>query len=170
MLHVETTYVLPARKKTSNLYFNIGNPQNISMPSYNEATIMRVDVKTGVLENVASGVRNSVGFDWHPATKQLWFTEHGRDWLGTDLPADELNVVTRKGQHFGFPFCHQGDTLDPIFGKNRSCNEFTPPVVKLGAHVAPDGIRCDGSLLESDDHNGIVYRVSHKGSPVSAKK
>ena len=225
------------------LYFNIGNPQNISMPTYNEAAIMRVDVKTGVLENVASGVRNSVGFDWHPTTKQLWFTEHGRDWLGTDLPADELNVVTRKGQHFGFPYCHQGDTLDPLFGKNRSCSEFTPPVLKLGAHVAPDGIRFytgkmfppeyrnnmfmarrgswnrdpkhgfdvlrviidakgsaktepfltgfliddkadppmwgrpvdvlvirDGSLLVSDDHNGIIYRVSHKVSQVSPKK
>lgn len=225
------------------LYFNIGNPQNISMPSYNEATIMRVDVKTGVLETYASGVRNTVGFDWHPQTKHLWFTEHGRDWLGNDLPQDELNVATRKGQHFGFPYCHQGDTLDPIFGKNRSCKEFTPPVLNLGAHVAPDGVRFytgkmfppeyqnnmfmarrgswnreikqgydvlrviidakggakvepfltgflvdekadppmwgrpvdvlvirDGSLLVSDDHNGIVYRVSHKASPVSQKK
>ena len=217
------------------LYFNIGNPQNISMPSYNEASIMRVDVETGQLENFAQGVRNTVGFAFHPVTRHLWFTEHGRDWLGTDLPHDELNVATRKGQHFGFPYCHQGDTLDPVYGKNRSCDEFTKPVLKLGAHVAPLGIKFytgkmfpaayqnnafmarhgswnrdpkhgydvlrviidakgnartepfltgflvdekgdppmwgrpvdvltlpDGSLLVSDDYNGIIYRVSTK--------
>ena len=123
------------------LYFNIGSPQNITMPTYMEAVIMRVDPKTGVLENYAQGVRNSVGMAFHPKTKQLWFTEHGRDWISDDSPSDELNVVSQKGEHFGFPYCFQGDFLDPQYGKNRTCADFTPPKLKLGAHVAPLGMR-----------------------------
>jgi len=123
------------------LYFNIGSPQNITMPTYMQATIMRVDPNTGTLENYVQGVRNTVGFDWHPKTKQLWFGEHARDWLGDDMPSDKLNVATKMGENFGFPYCHQGDTLDPVYGKNRSCSEFTPPALKLGAHVAPMGMR-----------------------------
>ena len=123
------------------LYFNIGSPQNITMPTYMQAVIMRVDPKTGVLENYAQGVRNSVGMAFHPKTKQLWFTEHGRDWISDDSPSDELNVVSQKGEHFGFPYCFQGDFLDPQYGKNRTCADFTPPKLKLGAHVAPLGMR-----------------------------
>jgi glucose/arabinose dehydrogenase len=82
------------------LYFNIGSPQNITMPTYMQAVIMRVDPTSGVLENYAQGVRNTVGFDWHPQTKQLWFTEHGRDWISDDLPEDELNVVKHQGEHW----------------------------------------------------------------------
>jgi glucose/arabinose dehydrogenase len=145
------------------LYFNIGAPGNIVMPSYMQASIMRVDPRKGVLENVALGVRNSVGFDWHPQTKQLWFTEHGRDWLGDDSPSDELNVVKRKGEHFGYPYCHQGDTLDPEFGKNRSCSEFTPPVLKLGAHIAPIGTRFyTGKMFPAEYSNNIF--IARRGS------
>ncbi|MEO7335742.1 MAG: PQQ-dependent sugar dehydrogenase [Caldimonas sp.] len=125
----------------SKLYFNIGSPQNITMPTYMQAAIVRVDTKTGKLENYAQGVRNSVGMAFHPKTKELWFTDHGRDWLGDDSPSDEINVATKAGQHFGFPYCHQGDTLDPDYGKNRDCAEFTPPKLKLGGHVAPLGLR-----------------------------
>ncbi|HMH19515.1 MAG TPA: PQQ-dependent sugar dehydrogenase [Burkholderiales bacterium] len=138
------------------LYYNVGAPGNIVMPSYFQASISRVDPKTGIADTYVQGVRNSVGFDWHPATKQLWFTEHGRDWLGDDSPSDELNVATRKGQHFGYPYCHQGDTLDPEFGKNRSCSEFTPPAVKLGAHVAPLGMRFyTGNMFPAEYRNNI---------------
>ena len=145
------------------LYFNIGSPQNITMPTYNEASIMRVDPKTGALENFAQGVRNSVGMDFHPKTKQLWFTEHGRDWLGTDLPHDELNVAKTKGQHFGFPYCHQGDFLDPVYGKNRSCDEFTPPVDNLGAHIAPLGIRFyTGNMFPKEYRNAML--IAQHGS------
>src|SRR6266850_7722749 len=108
------------------LYYNVGAPGNIVMPAYFQAGISRVDPRTGIIENYAQGVRNSVGFDWHPQTKQLWFGNHGRDWLGDESPNDTLHVATRKGQHFGYPYCHQGDTLDPEFGKNRDCKEFTP--------------------------------------------
>jgi len=138
------------------LYFNIGSPQNITMPTYMQAVIMRVDPTSGRLENYAQGVRNTVGFDWHPQTKQLWFTEHGRDWISDDLPQDELNVVKHQGEHFGFPYCHQGDTLDPEYGKNRSCLDFTPPVLNLGAHVAPLGMRFyTGNMFPAEYRNNI---------------
>jgi glucose/arabinose dehydrogenase len=143
------------------LYFNDGSPQNITMPSYIQASILRVDPKTGVVENFAQGVRNSVGFDWDPKTKHLWFTEHGRDWLGDDTPSDELNVATRAGQHFGFPYCHQGDTLDPEYGKNRSCKEFTPPALKLGGHVAPLGMRFYNGKMFPAGYQGNIFLAEH---------
>ena len=143
------------------LYFNIGSPQNITMPTYMQAAIMRVDPRTGVLEEFAHGVRNSVGFDWDPKTKNLWFTEHGRDWLGDDMPSDELNVATKVGQHFGFPYCHQGDTLDPEYGKNRSCKEFTPPAAKLGTHVAPLGMRFYNGKMFPKEYQGNIFIARH---------
>lgn len=91
-------------------------------------------------EDVAIGIRNTVGFAWAPIGKHLWFTDNGRDLLGDDVPDDELNVVTKPGQHFGFPYCHGGDVLDPEFGKGKSCHDYTPPAAKLGAHVAPLGV------------------------------
>lgn len=145
------------------LYFNTGSPQNITMPTYNEASILRMDPNTGVVENYAQGVRNSVGMAFHPVTKQLWFTDHGRDWLGTDLPSDELNVAKGKGQHFGFPYCHQGDLLDPVYGKNRSCDQFTAPALKLGAHVAPMGMKFyTGTMFPKEYHNSLL--IAEKGS------
>ena len=145
------------------LYFNIGSPQNIIMPTYNESSILRVDVKTGNMENYAQGVRNSVGMAFHPVSKQLWFTEHGRDWMGTDLPSDELNVAKTKGQHFGFPFCHQGDVPDPVFGVNRSCGEFTPPALNLGAHIAPLGLKFyTGNMFPKEYKNSML--IAQHGS------
>ncbi len=82
-----------------------------------------------------------MGFDWHPETGELWFTDNGRDWLGDDLPPDELNRAPVKGLHFGFPYCHGGDIPDPKFGKKRRCEEFVPPAIKLGPHVASLGMR-----------------------------
>src|SRR5712675_1483161 len=145
------------------LYYNVGAPGNIVMPAYFQAAISRVDPRTGIIENYALGVRNSVGFDWHPQTKQLWFTNHGRDWLGDESPNDTLHVATRKGQHFGYPFCHQGDTLDPEFGKNRSCSEFAPPALKLGAHIAPIGMRFyTGKMFPAEYQNNIF--IAFRGS------
>jgi glucose/arabinose dehydrogenase len=83
--------------------------------------------------------------------------------MGDDLPNDELNVATKRGQHFGFPYCHQGDTLDPIYGKNRSCKEFTPPVLKLGAHIAPLGLRFyTGSMFPAEYKNNMF--IAQHGS------
>lgn len=138
------------------LYFNIGSPQNITMPTYMQAAIMRVDPRTGTLENYAQGVRQSVGMAFNPKTKQLWFTSNNRDWLSENGPSDILQVVKHKGEHFGFPYCHQGDTLDPEYGKNRSCSEFTPPTLKLGAHVAPLGMRFyTGKMFPAEYRNNI---------------
>src|SRR3989441_2739133 len=142
------------------LYYNVGAPGNIVMPGYFQATISRVDPTTSVIETVAQGVRNSVGFDFHPKTKELWFTNHPRDWLSDDLPNDTLHRVSRKGMHFGYPFCHQGDTPDPQFGKNRSCKEFDPPALKLGAHIAPIGMRFySGKMVPAEYQNNIFIAL-----------
>jgi len=143
------------------LYFNNGSPQNVTMPTYIQAAILRVDPKTGVVENFAQGVRNSVGFAWDPKTRNLWFTEHGRDWLGDDMPSDELNVAPRAGMHFGFPYCHQGDTLDPEYGKHRSCKEFTPPALKLGGHVAPLGMKFYNGKQFPQEYQGNIFIARH---------
>ncbi|WP_211307531.1 PQQ-dependent sugar dehydrogenase [Polynucleobacter rarus] len=145
------------------LYFNIGSPQNITLPNYIQAAILRVDPKTGVIERIATGVRNSVGMAFHPVTKKLWFTEHARDWISDDLPNDELNVLNKVGENFGYPFCHQGDLPDPIYGKFGSCSEFTKPVLKLGAHVAPLGLRFyTGKMFPAEYKNNIF--VARHGS------
>src|SRR5438309_8952597 len=145
------------------LYYNVGAPGNIVMPAYFQAGLSRFDPKTGIIENYAQGVRNSVGFDWHPQTRQLWFTNHGRDWLGDESPNDTLHVATRKGQHFGYPYCHQGRTPDHECGKNPSCSEFTPPALKLGAHIAPIGKRFyTGKMFPAEYQNNIF--IAMRGS------
>jgi glucose/arabinose dehydrogenase len=142
------------------LYYNVGAPGNIVMPGYFQATISRVDPKSGTVETYVQGVRNSVGFDWHPQTKQLWFTNHGRDWVSDDMPNDTLHRVSHKGMNFGYPFCHQGDFLDPEFGKGRSCKEFDPPAAKLGAHIAPLGMRFyTGKMFPAEYRNNIFIAM-----------
>ena len=142
------------------LYFNVGAPGNIVNPNYLQAAIHRVDPKTGVMETVALGVRNSVGFDWHPKTKQLWFTNHARDWVSDELPNDTLHRVSRKNMNFGYPFCHQGDFLDPDFGKGRSCKEFDAPALKLGPHIAPLGMRFyTGKMFPAEYQNNIFIAM-----------
>lgn len=143
------------------LYFNIGSPQNITMPDYLQAAILRVDPKTGVMEDYAHGVRNSVGMAFNPQTNALWFTNNARDWLGNEGPEDALETVTKKGEHFGFPYCHQGNMLDPIYGKNRSCAEFTPPSMLLGAHVAPLGMRFYTGKSFPKEYNNNMFIAYH---------
>lgn len=123
------------------LYVPVGAPCNICNPDSRFANIQRMKPDGSAAEVVARGVRNSVGFDWSPIDHSLWFTDNGRDMMGDDMPSDELNHVTKTGQHFGFPYCHQGDTPDPEFAAGRKCDEFVPPVVKLGPHVASLGMR-----------------------------
>jgi glucose/arabinose dehydrogenase len=123
------------------LYFNQGSPFNIAIPNYLQATILRVNPQTRILQVYAMGVRNSVGMAFNPATSQLWFTDNGRDWMGDDAPSDELNHAVAQGENFGYPFCHQGDMLDPEFGKYFSCADFVPPDVNLGPQVASLGMR-----------------------------
>lgn len=124
------------------LYVPVGAPCNICEPNPDRhALMLRMNADGSNMEVFARGIRNSVGFDWDPRTGELWFNEHGRDWLGDDLPSDELNHAPKAGLHFGYPYCHQGDTPDPEFGHLRKCAAFTPPALKQGGHVAPDGLR-----------------------------
>lgn len=124
------------------LYVPVGAPCNVcEPPSALHAALTRLDPAGGRPEVVARGVRNSVGFDWHPATRELWFTDNGRDWLGDDQPPDELNHAPRPGLHFGFPYCHGRALPDPVYNRGRDCGGFTPPAQELGAHVAALGMR-----------------------------
>lgn len=123
------------------LYVPVGAPCNICLEEDDRfATIMRMKPDGSELEIFAHGVRNSVGFDWHPGSGVLWFTDNGRDWLGDDRPPDELNRAPEKGLHFGFPFCHGDDISDPEFGSRRPCSETVPPARELGPHVAALGM------------------------------
>jgi glucose/arabinose dehydrogenase len=124
------------------LYVPVGAPCNVcERQDARYASIMRMKPDGSGLEVFAAGVRNTVGFDWHPVTGDLWFTDNGRDMLGDDLPPDELNRAPAKGLHFGFPYCHGGFFLDPDLGKERSCEAYAAPAAKLGAHVASLGMR-----------------------------
>lgn len=214
------------------LYISIGVPCNIC-DEEGFGQIIRMNPDGSDREVWASGVRNSVGFTWHPDTDDLWFTDNGRDMLGDDMPPDELNHAPTKGLHFGYPFCHGGILLDPQYGDGKSCDDYASPAQNLGAHVASLGVEFytgtmfpevyrgqiliaehgswnrskktgyrismvglsdgqpvsygvfadgwvdgqetlgrpvdllvldDGSLLVSDDSNGLVYRISYEGS------
>lgn len=146
------------------LYVPVGAPCNICRqenPIY--ATIARMNRDGSGFEVFAHGVRNSVGFDWHPDSGELWFTENGRDWMGDDRPPDELNRAAVLGLHFGYPFCHGGVVADPKFGGAKACNEFTAPEVKLPAHVAPLGMRFyTGRMFPSKYHRQIF--IAEHGS------
>ena len=145
------------------LYFNIGAPCNICIPPDTHANISRMNADGTGLEAVAHGVRNSVGFDWHPDTKELYFTTHARDWLGENEPSDRFDRLTKKGQHFGFPFCHQGDILDPEFGKGKSCNDYVKPILKTGPHVAGNGVMFyTGSMFPAEYKNRVL--LAQRGS------
>jgi glucose/arabinose dehydrogenase len=214
------------------LYLQIGAPCNICDRGDPYATIARMKADGTGFEIIARGIRNSVGVTWHPDTKELWFTDNGRDHLGNDMPPDELNHAPRAGMHFGYPYCHGAGISDPEFGSGRACSEYTPPVQALGPHVAALGLKFytgtqfpaeyrkqlfiaehgswnrdrkigyrvslvrldgnravkyepfaegwlqgqdnwgrpvdvlelpDGSLLVSDDHAGVLYRITYKG-------
>ena len=143
------------------LYVPVGAPCNICASSEPYASIGRLDPSTGDFEVVARGVRNSVGFDWHPETGEMWFTENGRDWMGDDVPPDELNRVTAAGQHFGYPYCHGTDIADPAFGAQRNCNEFVPPVQELGPHVAALGMRFYRGNMFPAEYRNQIFIAEH---------
>ncbi len=130
------------------LYVSLGVPCNICLPPEDELAGVirryplsaRAPMLAGEGEVYARGLRNAVGFAWHPHSKVLWITDNGRDWLGDDLPDDELNRAPKKGMHFGFPYCHQGDLPDPEFGDEGDCKDYEPPALLTGAHVANLGM------------------------------
>ncbi len=152
------------------LYVPIGAPCNICEskdPIF--ASIHRMNADGTGLELYASGVRNTVGFTWHPETKNIWFTDNGRDMLGDDVPPCELNTVTKQGQHFGYPYCHGGTIKDPEFGDKRACGDFIKPAQNLGAHVAPLGLKFyTGSMFPAEYKNQII--LAEHGSWNRTKK
>lgn len=126
------------------LYVPVGAPCNICDDNENDnryASITRMNADGSDFEVFASGIRNTVGFAWHPQTKELWFTDNGRDMLGDDSPPDELNNAPKPGMHFGYPYCHAGDIKDPEYGDRHPCSDFTPPVQKLAPHTAALGMK-----------------------------
>ncbi len=145
------------------LYMSVGSPCNVCMPAPMSAAILRMKPDGSGREVFADGVRNSVGFDWHPVSHEMWFTDNGRDMLGDDVPSDELNVAWKPGLHFGFPFCHQGDVSDPEFGAQRACSTTEPPVLKLGAHVAAIGFTFyTGNMFPAAYRNAAI--IAQHGS------
>jgi glucose/arabinose dehydrogenase len=146
------------------LYVPVGAPCNICEPDPNRyALIKRMKPDGSGVEVFARGIRNTVGFDWHPQTKELWFTDNGRDLLGDDVPPDELNHAPKPGIHFGYPYCHGGDIPDPEFGKKRACSEFAAPARNLGPHVAALGMRFyTGSMFPTEYKNQIF--IAEHGS------
>jgi glucose/arabinose dehydrogenase len=146
------------------LYVPVGAPCNVCARTDSRyASITRMNSDGSNFEIVAHGVRNTVGFDWHPLTGELWFTDNGRDHLGDDVPSDELNRAPRKGLHFGFPYCHGKNIEDPSFGQKAGCAEFQPPAIELGPHVAALGMRFyRGGMFPSEMQNQIF--IAEHGS------
>ena len=152
-----------AADKDGWFYVPFGPPFNIGIPPTSVSQIRRVDPKTGNAELVALGVRNSVGGDVDPRTGKYWFTENARDWMSDDTPSDKLNMISKLGEHFGYPYCHQGDMPDPKFAMGHKCSEFTPPVLNLGAHVAPLGMKFyTGDQFPAEYKNSIL--IAEHGS------
>ncbi len=144
------------------LYVGSGAPCNVCAPPGELfATILRLKPNGDSLQVFARGVRNTVGFDWQPETGELWFTDNGRDWLGQDVPPDELNRAPRAGLHFGFPFCHAGTIVDPEFGAGRSCADYVPPERLLGAHVAALGMRFYAGAMFPAEYRGQLFIAEH---------
>jgi len=152
------------------LYVPVGAPCNIcESDPQRYANIMRMNPDGSGLEVYSRGVRNSVGFDWQPQSKTLWFTDNGRDLLGDDLPPDELNHAPRSGMDFGYPYCHGGDLPDPDFGAKRRCDEFTVPAQKLDAHVAALGMRFYTGTMFPPQYRNQIFIAEH-GSWNRSKK
>ena len=153
----------------NKLYIPVGAPCNICEPPEANAQLRRINLDGSGMEVVARGIRNTVGFDWHPVSKELYFTDNGRDWLSDDLPQDELNRITTVGQHFGFPFCHQGNFTDREMGWGRSCDEFEKPVALLGPHSAALGARFYTGSMFPCEYKNVLFVARH-GSWNKTKK
>jgi len=144
------------------LYFNIGAPCNICMPPAANAQLRRIKLDGSGAEVIARGIRQVVGMDFHPESKVLYFTENQRDWLSEDQPNDKLNRLLDPGKdNFGFPYCDGGDIEDTTFGWGHSCSEFTKPILQLGPHVAPLGMRFYTGRMFPEKYRGAIFIARH---------
>lgn len=153
----------------NKLYVPVGQPGNNVLHSEKHGKIRRMNLDGSGAEVFVQGVRNTVGFDWHPDSKQLYFTDNGRDWMSEDVPEDELNRVTKAGEDFGAPYCHQGNIVDSELGWGKSCSDYTAPVGLLGPHSAALGMRFyTGNMFPKAYKNAII--VARHGSWNRTKK
>jgi glucose/arabinose dehydrogenase len=153
----------------NKLYVPVGQPGNNVLHDDDHGQIRRINLDGSGAEVIARGVRNTVGFDWNPETKQLYFTDNGRDWMSEDVPEDELNRLTKVGEHFGAPYCLQGNIVDPEFGWGKSCSDYTAPVALMGPHSGSLGMRFyTGNLFPKAYKNAIL--VARHGSWNRSKK
>jgi len=144
------------------LYIPVGAPCNICLSEDGRfASITRMNSDGSEFEVFAHGIRNTVGFDWHPTTYELWFTDNGRDMMGDDIPPDELNHAPQIGLHFGYPFFHGGDIPDPEFGQGKNPSDYTPPAQKLGPHVAALGMRFYTGNMFPEEYRNQIFIAEH---------
>jgi len=145
------------------LYIPVGAPCNICLSDNPQfASILRMDISNPAsLETYASGIRNTVGFDWHPVTGELWFTDNGRDMMGDELPPGELNRISKQGQHFGYPFFHGGDIPDPEFGEGKSATDYVYPALNLDPHVAALGMKFYVGKMFPKKYQQQIFMAEH---------
>jgi len=145
----------------NKLYIPVGQPGNNVLHDKAHGQIRRINLDGTGAEVVAYGVRNSVGFDWNPLNKQLYFSDNGRDWMSEDVPQDELNRVTKVGEDFGAPYCYQGNLPDPEFGWGHSCSEFVPPILLTGPHSAGLGLRFYTGNMFPKKYKDAIFLARH---------
>jgi glucose/arabinose dehydrogenase len=145
----------------NKLYLEVGQPGNNLLHDKDHGQLRRINLDGSNAEVVARGVRHSVGFDWNPITKELYFSDNGRDWLSEDVPEDELNRVTKIGQHFGAPYCYQGNIPDPEFGWGHTCSEFEPPLMLTGPHSAGLGLRFYTGNMFPAKYKNAIFLARH---------
>jgi glucose/arabinose dehydrogenase len=145
----------------SKLYFEVGQPGNNVLHDDAHGQLRRINLDGSGAEKIAFGIRNTVGFDWNPKTKELYFTDNGRDWMSEDLPNDELNRITKLGQDFGAPYCYQGNISDPEFGWGHACSEFVAPVALMGPHAAALGMRFYTGTMFPAEYRDQIFVARH---------
>ena len=146
------------------LYVPVGAPCNICLKENEDeryASIARMNSDGSDFEVFAKGIRNTVGFDWHPKTNELWFTDNGRDMLGDNIPPDELNCAPVRGLHFGYPFLHGENILDPEFGSRGDTSLYTKPVQELGPHVAALGMQFYTGKMFPSEYKNQIFIAEH---------
>lgn len=146
------------------LYVPVGAPCNICDDHVQDprfSSITRMNPDGSGFEVFAHGIRNTVGFDWHPQTGVLWFTENGRDEMGDNVPPDELNAAPNAGMNFGYPYCHAGNIKDPEYGAQHDCSEFTPPLINLAPHTAALGMKFYTGTMFPEEYKSKIFIAEH---------